>query len=182
MKINQNYFFLLAFIGLASCNSLKDIATIGIPVTFENIFSVAVTEDLNYSYMDTVRFDATTNGDVAEHLGKDNINNYQITDIQYLISAFKSERDTVWLENGALTFYNDDSTEVVTWELENLNLRKLSTSKKVQKLAFTAEEFQQLGNILFEENSINMKYTAKLDTVATYKCKVTFDMSIKVGI
>jgi len=167
---------------VASCNSLKDIATIGIPLSFEKIYAVSVTEDGHYEYKDSVRFDATLNGDVAEHLGNDNISKYQITEIKYLISEFKSARDTVLLENGALTFYNDDSTEVVTWELENIYLRKLSTSKKVQKLELTSEKIQQLSNILYEGNSINLKYTAKLDTIATYNCKVTLDVSLKVGI
>lgn len=180
MNKSHHYFFLLLLIAVIGCNSLKDSAIIGIPITFEEQFEVFTDTVEAYTFIENKIIDATQNGDVAESI--DNIKDYQIKSIRYLISNIDTEGDSV-ITQGIISFSNVDvASEIIVFTQENINLDELDTPSEEQEIEYTNEQLIALGEMLKSGNQIKIVYAADIDTVASYTYKVIIDISLKVGI
>ena len=177
MKKSFHYFFLLLVV-VFGCDSLEDRAVIGIPIIFEEQFEV-FTDTVGIPFSIRRIINATQNGDVAENVN--NIKDYQIKSVKYLISNVITEGDSV-ITHGAISFSTIDTSKVVDFVQEDINLNELETPNEEQEVEYTSEQLAIIGEILKSGNQIYVEYTADIDTVASYNYKIIIDISMKVGI
>lgn len=177
------YFLAISLILTSSCNSLKDLAVIGIPMEFERTFDVVANNTVGLSYQANDTIDFTENADVAANL--DNINRYEIKSITYVVTNVVSDADAPLLVNGKITLSSfDDETISIATILENIDLKEIqeNTSEIEEILPFTAEDFELLSEILASGNKVKLSYEANMDTVVNFSIAVTLDVSLKIGI
>lgn len=175
---NTFRYLLLLLVFNIGCEPLKDMAVIGIPLSLEQQFQVANTEK-ELSFNESIIIDATLNGDVAENI--DNIKEYQVKSIHYLVTNPATEGDSV-VTHATISFSSIDTNEVVVYTHEDINLNELETPNEEQEIEYTDEQLTAIGEMLKSGNQINVEYIADIDTVASYTYKVIIDLSLKVGI
>ena len=181
-KVHYYYLITFLFIGI-SCNSLKDLAVIGIPMEFERTFNVVANNDVGLSFQANDTIDFTDNADVAANL--DNIDRYEIKKITYTISKVVSENKTPKLIDGNIVFssFSNEEEQVIS-SLVNLDLIEVQENSidVDQELSLTTENIELLAGIFTTENKIKLSYEATMDTVVSFTIDVKLGLSLKIGI
>lgn len=169
----------IAILGFNSCTEVAEALDFGIPITFEEQYSMDILDGSPNTFEEVMVIDATGNQDVKDNIS--NISKFDLNKVWFTVTSFTGDEGIT--TDAIVQFYNDEGNIGNPISTGTIEFKKLVDSGDETIIVISNELKTTLEGKLLDDQIFKMRLsgtvsgspmTANLNVFVTVEAKVTF--------